>query len=185
MMEKKVLEDMTLEELWQLFPITLADHRTEWAKTAAEEMALLNNLLVNFSPTVSHIGSTAIPGIKAKPIIDILVEVLGSVCRHDIVDTLVKNGYIVMARCDKRISFNKGYTTDGYADKVFHIHVRTTGDNDEILFRDYLLSHPDAAREYEKLKLSLLPRFRNDRDGYTAAKTAFVANIITAAKNEH
>ena len=66
----------------------------------------------------------------------------------------------------------------------FHIHIHTIGDNDEICFRDYLLTHPKAAKEYEALKLSLLPQYRNDRDGYTKAKSDFVRKIISLSKSE-
>ena len=66
--------------------------------------------------------------------------------------------------------------------QVFHIHFHAIGDNDEILFRDYLNSHLEVAHEYEKLKLSLLPKYKHDRDGYTDAKSAFVKNILGIAK---
>lgn len=92
------------------------------------------------------------------------------------------NGYIYMSESDSRISFNKGYTPAGYADKVFHIHFHRIGDNDETLFRDYLIAHSEAAKEYELLKQSLLPKYKNDRDGYTEAKTAFVRAIVGLAK---
>ena len=82
------------------------------------------------------------------------------------------------------MSFNKGYTLHGYDDKVFHVHFHTVGDNDEIRFRDYLLTHPDVAGEYERLKLSLLPKYRNDRDGYTSAKSGFIKRITDMAKSE-
>lgn len=55
------------------------------------------------------------------------------------------------------------------------------GDNDEIRFLDYLIAHPEVAKEYEKLKLSLLPKYRNDRDGYTEAKSEFVRQTIKRA----
>lgn len=83
-----------------------------------------------------------------------------------------------MSYSERRVSFNKGYTPEGYANKVFHIHFHRIGDNNEILFRDYLIAHPDTAREYERLKMSLLPKYRNDRDGYTEAKAAFVKQIV-------
>lgn len=87
-------------------------------------------------------------------------------------------GYICMSESACRMSFNKGYTPDGYAEKVFHIHFHISGDHDEVYFRDWLTSHPADAKEYEELKLSLLPRYRHDRDGYTEAKTAFIRRII-------
>ena len=84
-----------------------------------------------------------------------------------------------MSVSDSRMSFNKGYTPAGYADKVFHVHFH--GDNDEIRFRDYLIAHPEVAKEYEILKLSLLPKYKNDRDGCTEAKSGFVRQTIKRA----
>lgn len=60
-----------------------------------------------------------------------------------------------MSTEDRRISLNSGYTKNGFADKVFHIHLRYVGDNDELYFRDYLKDHPQIAKEYETLKLGL------------------------------
>ena len=88
-----------------------------------------------------------------------------------------------MSESETRISFNKGYTPAGYADKVFHIHIHLPGDNAEIQFRDYLIAHPESAKAYEALKLSLLPKYRHNRDGYTAAKTEFVKEILLRASN--
>lgn len=72
--EKKALAEMTLEELWELFPIVLSPHQPRWEKWAANEISLLSVLLADHSPVINHIGSTAVAGIMAKPIVDILVE---------------------------------------------------------------------------------------------------------------
>ena len=69
--------------------------------------------------------------------------------------------------------------------KVFHLHLRTPGDHDELFFRDYLLEHPEIAKDYEKLKLSLWKTYEFDRDGYTERKTAFVQIITQKAKTEY
>ena len=173
---------MTLEELWELFPIVLTPHNPQWTYWAEEEIRWLSSILAKYSPAINHIGSTAIPEIHAKPIVDILVEVSPEFEWHKIKKLLESNGYICMSESETRISFNKGYTPAGYADRVFHVHVHRTGDNDEILFRDYLNRNPALAHEYETLKLGLLPRYRNDRDGYTEAKSGFVGKIIGLAK---
>ncbi len=174
---------MTLEELWELFPITLEPHRPEWAEWAREEIDALSEVLRAYAPTVTHVGSTAIEGIKAKPIVDILVEVGQSADFEDIRVALEQSGYTCMAAAGKRMSFNKGYTPQGYAERVFHVHLRRAGDNDEIAFRDYLRAHPEAASRYERLKKDLAERYRNNRDAYTEAKTDFVAEILRAAKS--
>ena len=62
------------------------------------------------------------------------------------------------------------------------MHLRHCGDNDELYFRDYLIEHPDIAREYEKLKLNLWKEYEHNRDGYTNAKTEFIKNIQNKQK---
>ena len=180
--ERKSLKDMTLEELWELFPIVLTPYNPHWADWAEEEMTILSRLLSGFDIKISHIGSTAIPGIMAKPIVDILVEIPAETDWKEVKKRMECAGYICMSASDKRMSFNKGYTPEGYAERVFHVHFHPTGDNDEIRFRDYLIHHPDIAKEYEDLKLSLLPRFKHNRDAYTEAKTDFVRRICGLAR---
>ena len=179
----KGLKDMSLEELWELFPIVLSPHNDQWSEWASDEIQFLSALLSMFHPVINHIGSTAIPEIQAKPIVDILVEVGEDIGFDLIVTTLESNGYICMSQSNNRLSFNKGYTVKGYADKVFHVHIHRPGDNNEIVFRDYLRLHPSKAKEYECLKMSLLPKYRNNRDGYTEAKTEFIRKIIELAKH--
>lgn len=114
---KKKLSEMTLEELWQLFPIRLTEYQPIWKEWFMEERALLTVLLPK-DVKIHHIGSTAIPGIGAKPIIDILVEAKVSdfsVIKH----SLLNNGYLCMNESPARISFNKGYTEDGFPKKFF------------------------------------------------------------------
>lgn len=168
---------MSLEELWELFPIELVPHNPKWGDWAKEEIACIVDTLSLYTPIVTHIGSTAISGIHAKPIIDILVEISPLKNWREVKAIMENSGYICMSESNNRMSFNKGYTPEGYAEKVFHIHVHPTGDNDEILFRDYLNSNPKVAKEYESLKLNLLPKFRNNRDGYTDAKSEFITKV--------
>ena len=181
-MSQRNLKDMTLAELWELFPIVLAAYNPYWSEWANEEILELSALLKDHSLIITHIGSTAIPNIQAKPIIDILVELNPDADWSRIKERMEAAGYICMSVSNSRISFNKGYTPAGYANKVFHIHFHRAGDNDEIRFRDYLIAHPEIVKEYEILKLSLLPKYRNDRDGYTEAKTAFVMGVVDIAK---
>lgn len=169
----KKLSEMTLQELWQLFPIILTEHKEEWKQWYEEEKKLLCSVLPK-DAVLSHIGSTAINGIWAKPIIDILIELPTYADIDNASNILVNNGYICMNKSENRISLNKGYTETGFAERVFHIHLRICGDNAEIAFRDLLNSRPDLAKEYERLKLSLWKEFEHDRDGYTQAKTEFI-----------
>lgn len=177
----KKLSEMSLEELWQLFPIYLVEHQTCWNEWYTEEEIFLKNTLPKIE-RISHIGSTAISSIWAKPIIDILVEIPKGCRLSDYKDLIVRSGYICMAEDSDGISFNKGYTENGFAERVFHLHLRYSGNNNELYFRDYLIEHPDVANEYEKMKLELWKEFEHNRDGYTNAKTEFVQKYTKKAK---
>jgi hypothetical protein len=181
----KPLTEMSLQELWQLFPIQLTPHRDEWRDWYAVEARQLQNLLHDHIHAIAHIGSTAIPGIWAKPIIDILIEVVDKTALQNAATILTAHGYLQMSASANRISLNKGYTPQGFAERVFHIHLRLPDDHDEYEFRDYLQAHPDIAKQYEALKLSLLKRYEHDRDGYTAAKGDFIREITARAKAEN
>lgn len=178
----KDLSEMSLEELWELFPIILTEHREVWTSWYADEQKRLAGILPSESIRISHIGSTAIRGIWAKPIIDILVELPLSLSMDEMKEILVKNDYICMSEQNDRKSFNRGYTSKGFAEKVFHLHLRYRGDHDELYFRDYLNENPLLAKQYEELKLSLWKKFEHDRDGYTTAKTEFIAEQTAKAK---
>ncbi len=175
------LSEMTLDELWQLFPIILTEHQNYWKDWYSEEEHLLKNTLPQIE-RISHIGSTAISFIWAKPIIDILIEIPTESTLSDYKDLILSSGYICMMQSENELSFNKGYTENGFANQVFHLHLRKLGDNDELYFRDYLIDFPFIAREYEKLKISLWKENEHNRDAYTNAKTAFVKKYTEQAK---
>ena len=177
----KALSEMTLEELWELFPIILTEHRDSWDEWYAEEEKRLAGILPP-GIRISHIGSTAISGIWAKPIIDILVELPASLPMDSVKELLLQNGYTCMSAQGNRVSFNRGYTSEGFAEKVFHLHLRYKGNNDELYFRDYMNDKPLLAKQYEELKLSLWKKFEHDRDGYTLAKTSFITEQTDKAK---
>lgn len=182
-MDMKKLEEMTLEELWQLFPIQLTEHQDRWADDYAQEAEFLRRALPRDAVAgLHHIGSTAIRGIWAKPIVDILLEVAPPHSLSEIRDMLTGLGYRQMSEDGNRISLNKGYTESGFAERVFHLHLRLPGDCDELYFRDYMNARPALAKEYEALKLSLWKRYEHDRDGYTDAKTEFITKHTQDAK---
>lgn len=177
----KKLSEMTLEELWLLFPIFLTEHKPYWADWYKEEVASLKNILPS-ETQYYHIGSTAINDIMAKPIIDIIAEVKSPERLTQAATNLKKHDYIIMSQGKNRISLNKGYTENGFAEKVFHIHIRLKGDTDEIFFKNYLNAHPDTAKEYEQLKLRLWKKYEHNRDAYTNAKADFVKRYTKLAK---
>ena len=177
------LEEMSLEELWQLFPIFLREHQAAWKDWyEAERLRLLSFLPEHQIVRLSHIGSTSVKTIWAKPIVDIMLEIPIETDMAAMRESLLKNGYLLMSESQGRMSFNKGYTPNGFAERVFHLHLRYEGDHDELYFRDYLQEHPAVAKDYEKLKLSLWKQYEHNRDAYTEAKTDFIKNYTEEAK---
>lgn len=168
---------MSLAELWQLFPIILREHNPHYAVWYDEEKTnLLRALCDHHVCRINHIGSTSVDGLIAKPIVDILLELREGYDANAITYLLQQNDWLLMHKDDisKTLDFNKGYTPNGFAEKVFHLHVKHFGDWDELYFRDYLRENADVAREYEKLKQCLLKQFAHNRDAYTDAKSAFI-----------
>lgn len=180
---KRKLSEMTLEQLWKLFPIVLTEHKLYWHSWYEEESKGIQTFLpMSQIRHISHIGSTAIETIWAKPIIDILVEMQETCKRDEMISDIVKSGYIVMHLDNNRVSFNKGYTIDGFAEKVFHLHLRYKNDNEELYFRDYLNDYADIAKKYEQIKLKLWKEYPYNRDAYTKSKTHFIRKYTEKAK---
>ncbi len=182
----KRLSEMTLEELWILFPIKLTEHNADWKRQYEEKAAFLEKKLSSYNIVrISHIGSTAVNNIWAKPIVDILVEIASDENMAAVAGTIADGGFIKMSESEDRISFNFGYTENGFAPEVYHLHLRYAGDNDELYFRDYLNDNPGIAKEYEQLKLKLWHQYEHNRDAYTEAKTEFVKKHTANAKKQY
>ena len=178
------LYDMSLEELWQLFPIELAEHNPAWFTWYEEEKSNLFSALGSTIKQIDHIGSTSIPNLLAKPIVDILLQVSPQVDVARLKVILADNGWLLMAENVDigSLDFNKGYTLEGFAERVFHLHIKHVGKHDELLFRDYIAAHPDDAAEYAALKRRLLAAYKYNRDAYTQAKTDFIRAVVAKAQ---
>jgi GrpB-like predicted nucleotidyltransferase (UPF0157 family) len=138
--------------------------------------------------SITHIGSTAVLGLTAKPTVDILLEIPNGTDLKRFKAAFPKSEYVRLDRqttpTDDIMIFLKGYTAEGFADRVFHIHVRYKGDWDEVCFRDYLILYPKIAAEYAELKRKLKDEYEYDRDGYTNAKGEFIKRTTELAKRE-
>lgn len=161
--------------------IELVPHDPEWAglyETAADE---IRRALGPIGLSVEHVGSTAIPGIVAKPTIDVLIFVERYDPEAVYRSPLASLGYTHHHRDDVHVLF-KG-SREGVA---FNVHVVEEGAADAsmmIVFRDYLRSHPDEARRYEELKLALAGRHR-DATAYAEGKTSYVREVIRQAGSD-
>jgi len=177
---------MSRKELWELFPIILKEHNPQYKEWyEIENKQLFCCIRKQDIKRISHIGSSAVEGLIAKPTVDILLEVDDNCVIAKLIEGLCENSWTLMSseyEPDLKLVFNKGYTPDGFAKKVYHLHVRYLRDWDELYFRDYLLDHPDVAVQYGKLKLGLWKEFEHNRDGYTEAKSEFIRRYKEKAK---
>ena len=181
------LSEIKLEELWRMFPVELEKSDPKYHIWYSEKAHRIISLLGrNAISRINHIGSTAVKGLDAKPVVDILLELSQSGRMEDVQKALTESGWIIMSEDagSPRAVLCKGYTPGGLEEKVFHLHVRPAGDWDELYFRDYLKAHREAADEYAAHKRRLAVRYRYNRDGYTAAKTGMIETMTTQARSE-
>jgi GrpB-like predicted nucleotidyltransferase (UPF0157 family) len=131
---------------------------------------------------VEHFGSTAVPGLRAKPIIDILLVHPQPALWPALIEPLRKLGYVYWAENPRhdRMFFVKGMPPFG-SRRTHHVHVRVPEDAAaELRFRDLLRADHALAHSYEGLKEALATRHSADREAYTEGKTAFVAAALGA-----
>jgi len=182
------LNKLSVEDLGMLFPIVLTEYNPEWRnKFLAEKELLLDSLKTVKIIGIEHIGSTAIPGLIAKPTIDILLEIKDGADISHMTEQLKRIGYNSIPKPENpppHLMFVKGYSITGYCGQTYHIHIRYLGDWDELVFRDYLVRNPDVVQLYVGLKKRLSVSYKNDREKYTDAKTDFIKDIIQRARKE-
>lgn len=169
---------MNKKDLWQLFPIVLEPYTPDWKTWYEEERTILLEALEPCPVSrISHIGSTAVEGLLSKPTIDILLEVPDTSHMEAVARVLCTLGYITEGDASKgpeKMILMKGYTEQGYAKRVFHLHLRVFDDWDELYFRDYLRDHEEIRDAYGALKERLLKKHRHHRDRYTEEKGDFI-----------
>ena len=170
--------------------VEIVGYDPRWPDLFAAEANLLRNVLPSDAfIAIEHVGSTAIPGVAAKPIIDIFVAVPSIAdAKRTLIEPIKAIGYVYWEDnpIPERMFFVKGMPPFG-ARRTHHVHLCEPSSEHwsrPLLFRDYLRQHPDQARAYVELKHDLAERFRDDREGYTAAKEAFVLDIVVKARNE-
>lgn len=170
--------------------VAIAPYDPSWPRLfEAEKTALLGTLPAGIIRRIEHFGSTAVPRLWAKPIIDMLVEVssLGETKRV-IVPILEGRGYDYSWRASHGESGPPFYAwfikRNRNGKRTHHIHmVEAHFDHwDRLLFRDYLIAHPDVALQYQDLKCGLAATFAKDRVAYTQGKVEFIRKVMPLAK---
>ena len=162
--------------------VELISYDSNWKDMYKEESEKIKDVLSDIIIDIHHIGSTAIPGIKSKPVIDILVEVKDIEAVDQYNNKIEELGYEVMGEhgIPKRRFFRKGGNK-----RTHHIHIFKVGNEEierHINFKEYLIAHPDKAREYSKLKEKLANKYTYDVENYTNSKSDFIKKINRKAK---
>jgi GrpB-like predicted nucleotidyltransferase (UPF0157 family) len=165
--------------------ISIEAYNSNWPKQFEEEKVTLKKILVDKIIAIEHIGSTAVKGLGAKPILDIAIGVNDLDAVSELIERLKSIGYefVYHQEFPERRFFRKGQWKAG----THHLHFyQFEGEhwNNQLLFRNYLRTHPDVLKEYQQLKISLAKKFRFDRVSYTKNKAAFIQKVIRQAKKE-
>jgi len=165
--------------------IEIVPYDPTWPQRYAEERQRLDGALAGIAVRIEHNGSTSVPGLVAKPVIDIQISVAALQPMTAYGEPLCQLGYVHIPHEDDAFCPFFRHTPS------YHIHVVEAGGREErrtLAFRDYLRDHPEIAREYGALKESLAPLFSADdfasQQAYAEAKGAFIERIISIAQNE-
>lgn len=165
--------------------VIIVDYNPAWPEMFEQEKARLLAGAGQWIEDIQHVGSTSIPGLAAKPIIDIMIAIYDLADVQKCVAPIEKLGYDYLGEhgLPERHFFRKP-RLDGWHKRTHHIHMVLKGSNqwiNQVHFRDHLREHPDARQQYEKLKRELAEQYHNDRIAYTDAKQDFVFAILRQA----
>ncbi len=162
--------------------IELVPHQTEWKSLFESEADLLREILGDYNVAIEHIGSTAISGLEAKPIIDILVGVQKLEDAEKCIVPLARIGYEYRGEQGivGRFYFRKG-TADVSTHHLNIVEMTSEFWRGHLLFRDYLRQHADAAQSYGELKRGLALKHKGNRPAYTEAKADFIKSVLEKA----
>ncbi|MDX8289485.1 GrpB family protein [Metabacillus indicus] len=165
--------------------IIIEDYSMNWARQFEQEKIKLTEILKDRIQSIEHIGSTAVEGLGAKPVIDIAAGVNNLETVSEFIEPLKQIHYEFVHHKEfpQRRFFRKGQRRAG----THHLHFyEFEGEhwNNQLLFRDYLRKNPDEARKYHELKVYLAEKYRFDRVAYTENKAPFIQKTLLARRSE-
>jgi GrpB-like predicted nucleotidyltransferase (UPF0157 family) len=163
------------------------DYDPCWPVLFEHEKEAILTALGNWVLQIDHIGSTSVPGLAAKPVIDIGVGIRSLSDAQGLFPSIERLKYVYEPALEQLLQERRFFWKGTPAIHTYHLHL-TEVDNPVILkpiqFRDYLRKHPAAAREYGELKKELAKRCQQDLDAYVSGKTTFVERILKQAERE-
>lgn len=168
--------------VWATERVEVTDYDPAWADRGIRERHLLEELLAPWlTGVVEHVGSTAVPGLAAKPIIDLQAPVGTLDVAEAIVPVVAPHGWhYVPPELDER-SYRRFFVKVGDDRRIAHLHVMTADGarwHQQLAFRDALRADPALVRAYAGFKVELADRHHDDREAYTAGKQCFVQDVL-------
>ncbi len=163
-------------------PVRIVPYDPTWPSRFDDERRLIETALGDWiSGGVHHVGSTAVPGLAAKPTIDIMIGVASLDASRPCIALLAPLDYLYWPY---RPEVMHWFCKPSLARRTYHLHVMEHGGSEwraRLAFRDFLRGHPETAAEYEGLKRALAARYEHDREAYTDAKGEFVRSVVARA----
>ncbi len=176
---------MSEDEFTWITEIQLVDYDANWPQKFQEEAEILHDLLDEIIVSIHHIGSTAVPGLNAKPVVDLMVEVIDIEEVRSMNDEFQKAGYEVLG--ENGISGRHFITRNLEGERTHDVHIFQIGHKEieqMILFRDRMLENPLEAEAYSELKNDLANQYHDDPIRYTQGKTDFILSAIAAQRDK-
>lgn len=162
--------------------IELSEYSTNWPRLFATEKEFLSDLIGSYSSgSIEHVGSTAVPGLISKPVIDIMFGVKSLSESKAAIDILRDNGYCYFPYKENVMHW---FCKPSNEYRTHHLHLIPYQSPlwlERIKFRDILRSNPDIAKEYCELKIRLSTVYKNDREHYTNEKWPFIKQVLDSA----
>jgi GrpB-like predicted nucleotidyltransferase (UPF0157 family) len=166
--------------------VIVVPYNSEWLQMYHEEASHLKAFLRDEIVAIHHIGSTSIPGMSAKPIIDILIEVHNIDRIDEFNERFIQSGYL--PRGEAGIAGRRFVIKGNEEDRSCHIHIFPLGHQDitrHLVFRDYLISHPQDAQRYSSIKQELAALFPTDIESYMDGKDGLIKELEQKALDWH
>ncbi|MHC4780999.1 MAG: GrpB family protein [Planctomycetota bacterium] len=166
--------------------VRVVDHEPKWAELYERELAIVGPALEGLAADIQHVGSTSVPGLPAKPILDIAVALETEGLMPELIERLSGVGYIYRENAgdDGGHLLVKEPEPDV---RSVHLHVVESKDHqwgEYLAFRDTLRENPDIRKKYADMKRELAIRFPNDRKSYTSAKDVFIKAVLEEIRGE-
>lgn len=177
------MDEISAQTTFEGSPFVVVAYDAAWPALFEELARPVREALSGLGVQVEHVGSTAVPGLPAKPIVDIDVVVPSAEDVPAAIGRLRMLGYVYQG--DKGIPGREAFLWPP-GSTPHHLYVVVAGSEPllaHLAFRDHLREHPEVAEEYAELKRRLAERYRDDRLGYTDAKSEFVADVLRRARD--